>query len=101
MLTQVFKDATTFFSRSSSPNLAAVIPAIDHIDSHLTTVSLDAKYKNPIRVACRLAQKTLNKYYSLTDGSIAYRIAMGTSCIWAISRVYLLMSLQCSIRDTS
>lgn len=78
-LAQVFKDATTFFSRSSSPNLAAVIPAIDHIDSHLTTVSLDGKYKNPIRVACRLAQKTLNKYYSLTDGSIAYRIAMGVS----------------------
>ncbi|EIW54263.1 uncharacterized protein TRAVEDRAFT_131865, partial [Trametes versicolor FP-101664 SS1] len=76
-LHKVFKDATTFFSWSSAPNLATVIPAIDHIDSHLTMVSLDAKYKNPIHVACSLAQKTLNKYYSLTNGSIAYHIVMG------------------------
>lgn len=75
---QIFKDATTFFSQGRVPNLAAVIPAIDHIDAHLTTASRDeAKFSRPIRIACGLAKKTLDKYYSLTDNSISYRIAMG------------------------
>ncbi|OJT15390.1 Zinc finger BED domain-containing protein RICESLEEPER 3 [Trametes pubescens] len=74
---KVFKDATTFFSQGRVPNLAAVIPAIDHIDAHLTTISRDEeKFSQPIRIACGLAKETLNKYYSLTDNSISYRIAM-------------------------
>ncbi len=35
------------------------------------------KYDSAIRVACGLGKKTLNKYYSLTDASVNYRIAMG------------------------
>ncbi|OJT01922.1 Zinc finger BED domain-containing protein RICESLEEPER 2, partial [Trametes pubescens] len=77
LLAKVFKDATTFFSRTEVPNLVTVIPAIDHIDAHLTDISRDtASYEEPIRITCELAKQTLNKYYSLTDTSKAYRIAM-------------------------
>ncbi|KAI0757813.1 hypothetical protein C8Q80DRAFT_1056774, partial [Daedaleopsis nitida] len=74
---KVFKDATLFFSRGT-PNLATVIPAIDHIDKILTTASLEdqSKYDPAIRVACGLATQVLHKYYSLTDSSSLYRIAM-------------------------
>ncbi len=75
--TQVFKDATLFFSRGT-PNLATVIPAMDHIDSILTTANVSHhKYSNAIRVACGLAKRVLDLYYSLTDSSTTYRIAMG------------------------
>lgn len=67
------------FSRSM-PNLAYVIPAMDRIDAHLATVSINIeKYEDTIRIACDLAKTTLNKYYSLTDMSTTYRIAMGIS----------------------
>lgn len=50
---------------------------MDHIDAHLTTASLNEQsYDFALRVAAGLSQKTLNKYYSLTDTSKAYRIAM-------------------------
>ncbi len=76
---QVFKDATLFFSRGT-PNLATVIPAMDHIDSILTTANVShRKYCNAIRVACGLAKRVLDLYYSLTDSSTTYRIAMGKS----------------------
>jgi hypothetical protein len=72
---QVFKDATLFFSRST-PNLATVIPAMDHIDETLTTSSLDPKYSPSLRAALGIAKKTLNRYYNATDQSEVYRIAM-------------------------
>ena len=77
----MFKDATLFFSRGT-PNLTTVIPAIDHIDKLLTTARLaEDKYDPALRVACGLAKTTLDKYYSLTDFSSTYRIAMGESGI--------------------
>jgi hypothetical protein len=75
-ISQVFKDATLFFSRST-PNLAMVIPAMDHMDELLSTNSLDAKYEPSIRAALGIAKKTLNRYYDKTDSSEVYRIAMG------------------------
>jgi hypothetical protein len=74
---QIFKDATLFFSRSM-PCLAAVIPAMDHIDETLTSNSLDFEFKPSIRTALGISKKTLNKYYNATDQSEVYRIAMGT-----------------------
>ena len=65
-----------FFSRAS-PNLVTVIPAMDHIDKVFTTCSLDATYSPPIREGLRMAKKTLNRYYSRTDESHLYHIAMG------------------------
>ncbi|KAJ8579264.1 hypothetical protein M405DRAFT_754714, partial [Rhizopogon salebrosus TDB-379] len=74
-LRDVLKDTTLFFSRST-PNLATVIPAMDLIDDKLTSYSHDHKYLPAIRAAVRLAKKTLNRYYELTDTSEVYRIAM-------------------------
>ena len=72
---QIFKDATLFFSRST-PSLATVIPAMDHIDGVLTTLTRDEDLQPSIRGALSLAKKTLNKYYNKTDDSEVYRIAM-------------------------
>ncbi|KAI0685385.1 hypothetical protein C8T65DRAFT_592372, partial [Cerioporus squamosus] len=74
-LGKVLKDGTLFFSRGS-PNLAKVIPAMDHIDKHLATASISNTYVPAIRAACKLAKIVLNKYYSLTDASKLYRLAM-------------------------
>lgn len=72
------KHATQFFSRGM-PNLAVVIPAMDHIDNVFTTGIIKTHELDPaIRAALHLAKKTLNRYYSLTDRSETYRIAMGT-----------------------
>ena len=65
-----------YFSRAT-PNLATVIPAMDHIDQQLTAFSRDKKYTISIRTAVTVAKKTLNRYYSLTDSSEVYRIMMG------------------------
>ncbi|KAF8172746.1 hypothetical protein BJ912DRAFT_838102, partial [Pholiota molesta] len=75
----IFKDATTFFSRAT-PNLATVIPAMDHIDETLTNYALNLDAENSllpsIQAAVNLAKKTLNRYYDMTDHSEVYRIAM-------------------------
>lgn len=73
---QILKDATLYFSRGT-PNLATVIPAMDEIDKRFGNIGRDALFDKAIRLATRLAKGTLNKYYSLTDSSEAYRIAMG------------------------
>jgi hypothetical protein len=73
---QVFKDATMFFSRST-PNLATVIPAIDHIDEILTSHRSNISLNPAVQSALALGKKTLDRYYSLTDSSDVYRIAMG------------------------
>ncbi|TFY73210.1 hypothetical protein EWM64_g10802 [Hericium alpestre] len=71
----ILKDATLFFSRAT-PNLATVIPTMDHIDHRLATDSLDPKFNAAIRASLTMAKKTLNHYYDLTDSSEVYRIAM-------------------------
>jgi len=74
----MFKDATLFFSRGT-PNIATVIPAMDHIDKVLTAGASNAEFSNPIRAALMMGKKTLNRYYSKTNISEVYRIAMGAS----------------------
>jgi hypothetical protein len=68
-------DATAFFSRGT-PNLAMVIPAMDHIDEILTSQAVSWQYDAPIRAALAMGKRTLNRYYTLTDMSEVYRIAM-------------------------
>lgn len=72
----MYKDATLFFSRGT-PNLATVIPAMDHIDKVLATSS-DSPYKFSlaIRAALAIGKKAMNRYYDKTDHSEVYRIAM-------------------------
>jgi hypothetical protein len=72
---QILKDATLFFSRAT-PNLAHVIPTMDIISDRLTAKANDPTISPAIRSALGLAKRTLNRYYSRTDDSEAYRIAM-------------------------
>ena len=44
---QVFKDATLFFS-CVTPNLASVLPAMDHINNELKSDALNQEFKRPI-----------------------------------------------------
>ncbi|KAG2139889.1 hypothetical protein BD769DRAFT_1626323 [Suillus cothurnatus] len=72
----ILKHATLFFSRGT-PNLVMVIPAMDHIDTVFTNGIIKTKTLHPaLRAALRIAKITLNRYYSLTDESETYRIAM-------------------------
>ena len=62
----------------ATPNIATVIPAMDHLDQHLATSALNLELPASIRAAATLGKRTLNKYYTMTDHSEIYRIAMGT-----------------------
>ena len=72
----VFKDATLFFSRNGTPSIATVIPAMDRIDEVLATNAVNTQYSVSIQAALAMGKKTLNRYYSKTDHSEVYRIAM-------------------------
>ena len=76
MNNQVLKQATLYFSRST-PNLAMVIPAMDHIDHELASSSWNRAYLPSIHAATSLVKKTCNQYYSYTDKSEMYHITMG------------------------
>jgi hypothetical protein len=73
---KIFKDATLFFSRGT-PNIATIIPAMDHLDSKLATDASNNKYPISIKAALAIGKKTLNRYYDKTDQSEIFRIAMG------------------------
>ena len=73
---QIFKQATLFFS-GKTPNLSKVIPAMDYIDRHLASGSVNMAYLPSIRASMLIGKKLLNKYYNLTDVSEVYRISMG------------------------
>ncbi|KAG2032500.1 hypothetical protein BDR03DRAFT_873784 [Suillus americanus] len=73
---KILKDVTLYFS-CSTPNLAMVIPAMDHIDQVFTNCILKKELPEPaIHAALGLAKCTLNRYYSLTDKYKVYQIAM-------------------------
>lgn len=60
---------------------------MDHIENLLSTASKSPdKYDLPVRVSCGLANRTLNRYYSYSDMSVTYRIAMSRSSIPILSR---------------
>ena len=65
-----------FFSRDI-PNLATVIPAMGLIDSVLTASVANQRFTPAIRVALTMGKQTLTRYYTKTDMSDVYRIAMG------------------------
>jgi hypothetical protein len=70
-----YKKATVFFSQDGA-SVTAVIPAMDKLDNHLNPAT-NKPYDPAIQAAMKLARKKLNRYYSMTDLSSAYRIAMG------------------------
>jgi hypothetical protein len=53
-----------------------MIPAMDKLEHNLNPHTKEA-YHPSIQAAMKLARKKLNHYYSLTDLSEVYRIAMG------------------------
>ncbi|TFK82772.1 hypothetical protein K466DRAFT_460419, partial [Polyporus arcularius HHB13444] len=73
---KLFDDATKFFSRSGTPNLATVIPAIDHMDSKLADYGLDMHLPAAVRAAALLGKQVLNHYYNATDDNVINRAAM-------------------------
>jgi hypothetical protein len=64
-----------FFSQSTL-NLAKVIPAMDNIDCHLTTLALNSLYRPAIKASLTISKRLLNRYYTLTDHSEMYHIAL-------------------------
>ena len=67
----------TFLSHNGILNIATIIPAMDHINEVLAINALDTWYSLSIQAALTMGKKTLNHYYSKTDLSEVYRIAMG------------------------
>ena len=65
VLLQILKDATLFFSWGT-PNLATVIPAMDHIDEWFTMDPLDTTYEPASWSSLVIAKATLNCYYNMT-----------------------------------
>ncbi|KAF8811874.1 hypothetical protein BYT27DRAFT_7032970, partial [Phlegmacium glaucopus] len=53
---KIFKDATLFFSRST-PNLAMVIPVMDHINKHLATTATDDACLLALKAALAIGKK--------------------------------------------
>lgn len=72
----MFKEATIFFSSDKISTIANVIPSMDRIDTLLKDKSPRALHGS-VKHGIVLARKTLNRYYSKTDISNVYRIAMG------------------------
>lgn len=75
VILQTYKKATLFFSLDSA-SIAAVIPAMDKLDNQLNPQT-KKPYHSAIKAAMKLTRKKINCYYSMTDISYIYRIAMG------------------------
>lgn len=66
---------------------------MDVVDETLTNASLNMDYQPAIRAAANLAKKTINRYYSKSDMSETYHIAMGTYNVLYISLALLILVL--------
>lgn len=58
---------------------------MDHLNLELATKSQDIKLHSTVCVALTFSRRILNKYYSLTDASEVYHIAMGASFLNLLS----------------
>ncbi|KNF06330.1 hypothetical protein PSTG_00834 [Puccinia striiformis f. sp. tritici PST-78] len=72
----LFHKITLQISVAGSARLSNIVLFIDQITEHLSTVISNPSYPAALRNACRLGLKKTNKYYSLTDTSPLYRIAI-------------------------
>jgi hypothetical protein len=75
-LFKIYKDATLFFSQDKVSSIANVIPTMDRIDALLSDATVEPLSPS-VKHALKFARKSINKYYSKTDLSNVYRIAMG------------------------
>ncbi|KAF8985612.1 hypothetical protein BDQ17DRAFT_1191795, partial [Cyathus striatus] len=72
---EVLKDAMLYFSCQDT-SIANVIPSMDHTNDCLMTAAINLELPLSIHTAAGLAKKILNHYYSHTDESETYHIAM-------------------------
>ena len=88
---QQYKRATLFFSQDSA-SVAAIIPAMDKLDNNLNP-NTKTPYHPAILAAMKLARRKINRYYSITDASSVYHMAMGAlSCSIFIMQLIILFS---------
>lgn len=73
---QPFLYATKAISTSGRALVHQVIPYIDVLTRHVDAFAADETLTPAVRAAARRGRLILDKYYSLTDDSIVYRIAM-------------------------
>ena len=66
-------------SSSTRALVHEVIPYIDVLTSHLDDFADNLSLHPTVRAAAQRGREVLNKYYSRTDESIVYRIAMSAS----------------------
>ena len=76
LLSKIYKDAMLFFSQDQVSSIANVIPTMDHIDALLSDAPVEPLSPS-VKHVLRFARKSINKYYSKTDLSNMYHIAMG------------------------
>lgn len=63
---------------------------------NLSAASNNEEYSPAIRAALKLGIQLLDKYYSLTDNSEVYRIAMGKSFILSTNQCRLIIIISSS-----
>lgn len=62
-----------------------VIPAMDKMHAQLSAGAEDGEYLPAVQAALKVGTNLLDKYYSLTDNSEVYQIAMSMSfCLWYV-----------------
>jgi hypothetical protein len=76
----MYKEETLFFSQDNIETLAHVIPTMDWIDNMLCS-SASNPLNLAVKAALKFAHKLMDKFYSKTDLSNIYCIAMGTLII--------------------
>ena len=76
LLFKIYKDATLLFSQDKVSSIANVIPTMDRIDALLSDAPVEPLSQS-VKHALKFARKSINKYYSKTDLSNVYCIAMG------------------------
>jgi len=93
-----YKDVTLFFSQNAISTIAHVIPTMDHIDALLKDITAEPLVPS-IKHALTFTYQILDKYYSKTDLSNVYHIAM--SKVWPDSYISYLIALLLSSTHTS
>ncbi|POW13562.1 hypothetical protein PSHT_07742 [Puccinia striiformis] len=75
---QPFYEITLKVSLEGAARIADIVVFIDEITSHLSSAISDKRddYPPALRNACRAGLRLTNKYYTLTDCSPLYRVAM-------------------------
>ncbi|KAH8916675.1 hypothetical protein BT69DRAFT_1192205, partial [Atractiella rhizophila] len=71
-----FYDATLFISPKGVPLAHLVIPVMDKLQAHLDSIRSNKNISKIVRHAVLTGTNILNKFYSLTDNSPFYRMAM-------------------------